>query len=300
MGCLCRVPGAMHMKLLGFGPPGLERPGVQLANGRRVDASGVVDDYDEAFFANRGVDAVRSWLKSHADEAPLVDSEIRLGPSIARPSKIVCIGLNFRDHAAESGLAIPVEPVLFFKSSTALVGPHDDLIIPRGATKVDWEVELAIVIGRKASYLELEDAPSHIAGFVLHNDYSERGFQLERGGQWVKGKSADTFAPLGPWLVTRDEIADPQRLGMWLTVNGETRQKGSIANMIFDVFTLVTYVSQFMTLLPGDVISTGTPAGVGLGMKPEPRYLQAGDVVELGIDGLGSSRQRVVAYEGGR
>ena len=228
--------------------------------------------------------------------APRVPAGTRLGPPIARPSKIVGIGLNFRDHAAESGMDLPAEPVLFFKATSSLAGPNDDVIIPKGASKLDWEVELAIVIGRRAAHVEREAAAAHIAGFVLHNDYSERAFQLERGGQWVKGKSADTFAPLGPWLVTVDEIAEPQRLAMWLNVNGETRQNSSTANMIFDVLTLVSYVSQFMTLLPGDVITTGTPAGVGLGMKPEPRYLRPGDVVELGIDGLGSARQQVVAY----
>jgi 2-keto-4-pentenoate hydratase/2-oxohepta-3-ene-1,7-dioic acid hydratase in catechol pathway len=205
----------------------------------------------------------------------------------------VCIGLNYRDHAAETGAEIPKEPVIFFKATSSLVGPDDDMVTPRGATKVDWEVELAIAIGARASYVSKGDALAHVAGYALHNDYSERSFQLERGGQWSKGKGCDTFAPLGPFLATRDEIPDPQALPMWLTVNGETRQKSSTANMIFDVPTLVSYLSQFMTLLPGDVISTGTPAGVGLGMKPEPQYLKMGDVVELGIDGLGRSRQRV-------
>jgi 2,4-diketo-3-deoxy-L-fuconate hydrolase len=206
--------------------------------------------------------------------------------------------LNFRDHAAESGMAPPAEPVLFFKATTSLAGPNDKVVIPKGASKLDWEVELALVIGRRAAHVDRDRAAAHIAGFVLHNDYSERAFQLERGGQWVKGKSADTFAPLGPWLVTTDEIADPQRLAMWLTVNGETRQDSTTANMIFDVFTLVSYVSQFMTLLPGDVITTGTPAGVGLGMKPEPQYLRPGDLVELGIEGLGAARQQIVSFEG--
>jgi 2-keto-4-pentenoate hydratase/2-oxohepta-3-ene-1,7-dioic acid hydratase in catechol pathway len=209
----------------------------------------------------------------------------------------VCVGLNFRDHAEESGMPLPAEPLIFFKSSTALAGPNDDVVIPRGAAKLDWEVELAVVIGRRAAYVSERDATHHVAGYVLHNDYSERAFQLERGGQWVKGKSADTFAPIGPFLATPDELPNPHRLDMWLTVNGETRQKSTTANMIFDVPALVSYVSGFMTLLPGDVISTGTPAGVGLGMKPEPRYLQPGDVVELGIEGLGRSRQRVVSFE---
>jgi 2-keto-4-pentenoate hydratase/2-oxohepta-3-ene-1,7-dioic acid hydratase in catechol pathway len=208
----------------------------------------------------------------------------------------VCIGINFLDHAAESGADVPTEPVLFCKATTALVGPDDPVMIPKNGSKLDYEVELAFVIGKRASYVSKEHAWDHVAGYVLHNDYSERAFQLERGGQFVKGKSADTFAPLGPFLATRDEIPDPHRLDMWLTVNGELRQKSSTTQMIFDVPTLVSYISEFMTLLPGDVISTGTPPGVALGMKPQPRYLQAGDVVELGIQGLGEARQRVVAY----
>jgi 2,4-didehydro-3-deoxy-L-rhamnonate hydrolase len=290
----------MAMKLLRFGAPGQERPGVQLAEGVRIDASALLADYDEAFFANGGPGALRQWVDREGRRARRVAPDTRIGPVIARPSKIVCVGLDVRDHAAESGMDLPTEPVIFFKSSSSLARPNDDLVIPRGATKVDWEVELAVGIGKRAGYVDREQARSHIAGFVLHNDYSERAFQLARGGQWVKGKSADTFAPLGPWLSTPDEIDDPQRLGMWLTVNGESRQKSTTANVLFDVFTLVSYISQFMTLLPGDVISTGTPAGVALGMKPEPRYLATGDVVELGIDGLGSERQRVVSYEGAK
>jgi 2-keto-4-pentenoate hydratase/2-oxohepta-3-ene-1,7-dioic acid hydratase in catechol pathway len=284
------------MKLIRFGEPGRERPGVQLEDGVRIDASAVGSDYDEAFFGGGGLDRLRTWVEADADRAPRVPPGTRLGPPIARPSKIICIGLNYRDHAAETGAEIPKEPVIFFKSTTALVGPDDDLVIPRGGEKVDWEVELAVVVGARARYVEREQALACVAGYALHNDYSERGFQLERGGQWVKGKSADTFAPLGPFLATRDEVPDPHRLGMWLTVNGEPRQRSTTANMIFDVPTLVAYLSQFMTLLPGDVISTGTPAGVGLGMKPSPVYLEAGDVVELGIDGLGQSRQKVVAW----
>jgi 2-keto-4-pentenoate hydratase/2-oxohepta-3-ene-1,7-dioic acid hydratase in catechol pathway len=284
------------MKLIRFGEAGRERPGVERAGGERIDASGAARDYDEAFFGSGGLDRLRQWLAREAGGAPRVPASARLGPPIARPSKIVCIGLNFRDHAAESGMEAPAEPVLFFKATTSLAGPNDPVIIPRGASKLDWEVELAVVIGRRAAYVETRDAGAHIAGYVLHNDYSERAFQLERGGQWVKGKSADTFAPLGPWLVTADEIPDPQQLGMWLTVNGDTRQRSTTANMIVGVFALVSYVSQFMTLLPGDVVSTGTPAGVGLGMKPAPRYLQPGDLVQLGIDGLGTARQDVVAY----
>jgi 2,4-didehydro-3-deoxy-L-rhamnonate hydrolase len=285
------------MKLIRFGEPGKERPGLLLNDGTFIDISGFrptgVFDYDEEFFAADGLAQLREWTRHRGHAAARVSPSVRLGPPIDRPSKIVCIGLNFRDHAAESKMGLPKEPVIFFKSTTSLVGPNDPLVIPRGATKVDWEVEVAVVIGKKALYVSREDALDFVAGYVLHNDYSERSFQLERGGQWVKGKSADTFAPLGPFLATPDEIADVGRLAMWLKVNGETRQNSSTANMIFDVATLVGYVSQFMTLLPGDVISTGTPAGVGLGMNP-PRYLKAGDVVELGVEGLGESRQQVV------
>ena len=284
------------MKLARFGAIGSERPGVLLDDGTRVDVSAFVRDYDEAFFGGDGLRGLAAWLTDRGGSAPRVPREARLGAPLARPSKIVCIGLNFRDHAAESGMDLPREPVIFFKATTALVGPDDPVMIPRGGTKLDWEVELAVVIGRTASYVDEARAMEHVAGYALHNDYSERAFQLERGGQWVKGKSADTFAPIGPVLATRDEIADPQALGMWLTVNGVRRQQGSTANMVFGVASLVSYVSQFMTLLPGDVISTGTPAGVALGMKPAPVYLQPGDVVELGIDGLGQSRQVVVAH----
>lgn len=286
------------MKLIRCGAPGAEVPGVLLADGARVSAAAVTGDYDEAFFAGGGVVELRRWASLDAHSAPRLSADARLGAPIARPSKIVCIGLNFRDHAAESGIELPREPVLFFKSTTSLAGPNDDVVIPRNGTKLDWEVELAVVIGAHARYVPADRGLEAVAGYALHNDYSERSFQLERGGQWVKGKSADTFAPLGPFLATRDEIADPQGLGMWLTVNGVSRQRGTTANMIFGVAALVSYVSDFMTLLPGDVISTGTPAGVGLGMKPEPVYLRPGDVVELGIDGLGASRQRVVPFRG--
>lgn len=284
------------MKLIRFGEPGREAPGLLMEDETRIDVSSVVRDYDEDFFADGGLSRLKDWLKKNAASAPRVPQSSRLGSPISRPSKIVCIGLNFRDHAKESGMELPKEPVIFFKATTSLVGPNDDLVVPKNAQKVDWEVELAIVIGKKASYIEREDALEHVAGYVLHNDYSERAFQLERGGQWVKGKSADTFAPLGPFLATRDEIPDTKHLAMWLKVNSVLRQRSSTSEMIFDVPTLVSYVSQFMTLLPGDVISTGTPAGVGLGMKP-PQYLKAGDVVELGIDQLGQSRQSVVAWQ---
>jgi 2,4-didehydro-3-deoxy-L-rhamnonate hydrolase len=281
------------MKLIRFGDAGSETPGLLLEDGALIDASGFGSDYDEKFFGNDGLVLLRKWFIQHASNAPRVASSVRLGPPICRPSKIVCIGLNFRDHAAESKMEIPAEPVIFFKSTSSLVGPNDPLVRPRKATKVDWEVELAIVIEKKAQYVPKDRSLDYVAGFVLHNDYSERSFQLERGGQWVKGKSADTFAPLGPFLATRQELPNFNALTMWLKVNGEIRQNSSTANMVFDVATLVSYVSEFMTLLPGDVISTGTPAGVGLGMHP-PQYLNAGDVVELGIAGLGQSRQVVV------
>ena len=281
------------MKLIRFGAPGQERPGLQLENGVRVDASAFGEDYDERFFAGGGLDRLRDWARREAARAPRVAAATRLGPPIGRPSKIVCIGLNYRDHAAESGMAIPSEPVIFFKATTSIVGPDDAVLIPRTGSKLDWEVELAVVIGAKANGVDRPQALNHVAGYLLHNDYSERVFQLERGGQWVKGKSADTFAPLGPFLATPDEIPDPGALRMWLSVNGTMRQESTTANMIFDVPTLVSYVSEFMTLLPGDLISTGTPAGVGLGMKPSPVYLAPGDQVALGIDRLGEARQQV-------
>jgi 2,4-didehydro-3-deoxy-L-rhamnonate hydrolase len=284
------------MKLIRFGEPGKEKPGVLLNPQTRIDASACTSDYDEDFFATDGITRLGHWLTQNSSSAPRIDASVRLGPPVRRPSKIVCVGLNFRDHAEESKMEIPKEPVLFSKATSSLVGPDDCVVIPRGGTKLDWEVELAIVIARKGAYIPKERAYEHIAGYALHNDYSERSFQLERGGQWVKGKSADTFAPLGPWLATPDEIPDPGKLGMWLKVNGEFRQRGTTANMIFNVPTLVSYVSDFMTLLPGDVISTGTPAGVGLGMHP-PSYLKPGDAVELGVDGLGSSRQLVTEWK---
>jgi len=283
------------MKIFRYGPAGSERPGVVSPEGRWLDVSRFGEDFTESFFAEDGIVRLASWCKSNQSTCQEIDRGVRIGTPFARPSKIVCIGLNYRDHARETGQALPAEPVIFFKATTALSGPNDDVIIPKGSTKTDWEVELAVVIGRRASYVEKETALQHVAGYVLHNDYSERAFQLERGGQWVKGKSCDTFAPLGPFLVTPDEIPDVHNLRMWLKVNDETKQSGSTKDLVFDVPTLVSYISQFMTLLPGDVISTGTPAGVGLGQKP-PRFLVAGDVVELGIDGLGSARQQLRAY----
>ena len=283
------------MKLIRFGEPGQEKPGVLLNDGSRIDASAIGSDYDEAFLGSGGLSKLDSWLRKEASSAPRVAPSVRLGSPVCRPSKIICVGLNYRDHAAETKAEAPKEPVLFFKATTSLMGPNDDLVRPRNASKVDWEVELAVIMGKRALYVAKEDALGHVAGFALHNDYSERNFQLERGGQWVKGKSADTFAPLGPFLATPDEIPNVGNLPMWLKVNGQLRQNSSTSNMIFDVSTLVSYMSQFMTLLPGDVISTGTPAGVGLGMNP-PTYLRAGDVVELGIEGLGESRQKVTDY----
>jgi 2,4-diketo-3-deoxy-L-fuconate hydrolase len=284
------------MKLIRFGARDQEKPGVLLKDGTRIDASALGADYNEEFFASGGLAKLESWLRTGAASSPRVAPTVRLGAPVCRPSKIICIGLNYRDHAAETKAEPPKEPVLFFKATTSLMGPNDDLIRPKNSTKVDWEVELAVVIGKKAQYISKEDALQHVAGYALHNDYSERQFQLERGGQWVKGKSADTFAPLGPFLATLDEVPDAGQLRMWLKVNGEARQNSSTSNMIFDVATLVSYVSQFMTLLPGDVISTGTPAGVGMGMNPQV-FLKAGDVVELGIEGLGESRQQVTDYK---
>jgi 2,4-diketo-3-deoxy-L-fuconate hydrolase len=281
------------MKLIRFGAPGAERPGLQLGDGTRVDASGFGEDWDERFFGGDGLARLAAWAERHAARAPRIPDGARLGPCIGRPSKIVCIGLNYADHARETNAPIPKEPIIFFKATSALCGPDDDLVLPRGSLKTDWEVELAVVIGRGARYVTPEQAPAHVAGYALHNDYSEREDQLERGGQWSKGKSQDTFAPLGPFLATPDEVADPHQLPLWLKVNGETKQNSSTKEMIFRVPALVSYLSRFMTLLPGDVISTGTPPGVGLGSKP-PVFLRPGDAVELGIDGLGCQRQRVV------
>lgn len=285
------------MKLIRFGEAGKEKPGIQVTDDKRIDVSAFGEDYTEDFFTNNGINRLAQWLETHGQECPVVSNETRLGPPVVKPSKIVCIGLNYTDHAAESNMQVPVEPILFFKSTTAIVGPNDDLIIPKNSTKTDWEVELAVVIAKRASYVKESEAEDYITGYLLHNDYSERHFQLERVGQWVKGKSCDTFAPLGPWLATKDEIKDVNNLRLWLTVNGKMMQDGNTSNLIFKVPMLIAYISQFMTLLPGDIITTGTPAGVGLGMKP-PVYLKAGDVVELGIDGLGSSKQAAKNYEG--
>jgi 2-keto-4-pentenoate hydratase/2-oxohepta-3-ene-1,7-dioic acid hydratase in catechol pathway len=283
------------MKLIRFGEAGAERPGMILADGRRIDASGFGEDWDERFFGSDGLARLEAWARTEAGSAPAVGNDVRLGPAVARPSKLICIGLNFKDHAEETGQKAPAEPIIFAKATSAWHGPNDDVVIPRGSEKTDWEVELAVVIGKRASYVEEADAAAHVAGYAVHNDYSERAFQIERGGQWTKGKSADTFAPFGPFLATPDEVPDVDNLRMWLKVNGEVKQDGTTANLIFRVPFLISYLSQFMTLLPGDVISTGTPAGVGLGFKP-PQFLRPGDVCELGIEGLGEQRQVLRAW----
>ena len=285
------------MRLIRFGAEGNEKPGVETDNGTWFDVSGFGQDYDENFFGGNGLEDLKNWLDSNAEKCPKVSFDVRLGAPLCRPSKIICIGLNYAKHAAESGMQIPKEPVLFFKATSAIVGPNDDVVIPKGSTKTDWEVELAVVIGKKASYVSEEDAIQHVAGYVLHNDYSEREFQIERSGQWVKGKSCDSFAPLGPFIATKDEIKDPHDLNLWLKVNGEMLQNSNTADFVFNIPESISYISQFMTLLPGDIISTGTPSGVGLGFDP-PRYLNPGDIVELGIDGLGSSKQKARAFRG--
>ncbi|MCH2207738.1 MAG: fumarylacetoacetate hydrolase family protein [Lentisphaerales bacterium] len=283
------------MKLFRFGALGSEKPGLILEEGRKVDVSAFGEDYTDEFFANDGLNRLAAWVKTQGADLPEVSDDERLGAVVKKPGKIICIGLNFKDHAEESGMEAPKEPVVFFKATSSLVGPNDNLVIPRGSEKTDWEVELAVVIGKKASYVSKEEALDYVAGYCLHNDYSERAYQLEMGGQWVKGKSCDTFAPLGPFIATKDEIEDVNNLKMWLKVNGEIKQNGTTANLIFDVPTVVSYLSEFMTLEPGDVISTGTPAGVGLGFDP-PQYLKPGDVVELGIDNLGSSSQTCIEW----
>ena len=281
------------MKLIRKGEPYEESPGIVLPDGREVDVSSFGEDYDEVFFETDGLIRLESWLRENHNDLPPFPENIRYGSPIARPSKIVCIGLNYDDHARESGMEIPPEPVIFFKATSSFCGPNDDLILPRGGDKTDWEVELAFVVGKRASYIEEGNAIDYIAGYALHNDYSERGFQLDRSGQWVKGKSCDRFAPFGPYLVTTDEIENPDDLNMWLKVNGETMQSSNSSNLHYKIPFLLSYVSQFMTLLPGDIISTGTPPGVGMGMDPQV-YLKAGDLVELGIDQLGTSSQKVV------
>lgn len=284
------------MKIFRFGENGKEKTGIIMPDGLKVDVSAFGEDYSEDFFENNGLNRLKSWLKDNFAKCPIVPDGVRFGVPLYKPSKIVCIGLNYKKHAQETGAKIPEEPIIFFKSTTALCGTNDDLIIPKNSEKTDWEVELAVIIGKRTSYVSVNEAMDYIAGYALHNDYSERAFQIERGGQWVKGKSCDTFAPLGPFIATKDEIPNPNNMGMWLKLNGNTVQNSNTSDMIFDVPFLVSYISQFMTLLAGDIISTGTPEGVGLGMKP-PLYLKAGDVVELGIEGLGVAKQVAKAYQ---
>jgi 2-keto-4-pentenoate hydratase/2-oxohepta-3-ene-1,7-dioic acid hydratase in catechol pathway len=278
------------MKLLRHGPSGSEKPGLMHTDGTVRDLSAIVSDIGGDVLSDAGLASIRALDPA---KLPIVNGA-RLGPCVAGTGKFICIGLNYADHAAESGMAVPPEPVIFMKATSAIVGPNDPIVIPRGSLKTDWEVELAVIIGKKAKYVSEADAMDHVAGYAVTNDVSERAFQTERAGQWTKGKSCDNFGQIGPWLVTRDEVADPQNLKMWLTVNGATEQNGSTATMVYGVKFLVSYLSQFMTLHPGDVISTGTPPGVGMGKKP-PRYLKAGDVVELGVEGLGQQRQDVIA-----
>ena len=284
------------MKLIRFGSPNQEKPGVLLADGKRIDVSAFGQDYDEAFFASGGIQRLANWLAGNQKNCPVVDPGVRLGPCVAKPSKIVCIGLNYAKHAAESGVAPPKEPVVFLKANSSITGPNDEVTIPKGSVKTDWEVELAVVIGKRASYVSEAEAMDYVAGYCLHNDYSEREYQLERGGTWDKGKNCDTFAPIGPFVATKDEISDPHNLRLWLKVNGVMRQDSFTSDLIFKLPTIISYVSHFMSLLPGDLITTGTPSGVGMGMKP-PTFLKPGDVVELGVDGLGTSKQTLVAYK---
>lgn len=279
------------MKLVRFGTQGNEKPGLIDGNGDIRDLSAIVDDIDGRIL---GDDRLADIRKTEIESLPLVSAPVRLGPCIGNPGKFVCVGLNYSDHAAEAGLDVPGEPVLFMKATSSISGPNDAIVIPRASTKTDWEVELGLIIGRETKYVAEAQALDHVAGYCAINDVSERHFQIERSGQWVKGKSADTFGPVGPWLVTRDEIPDPLGLGLWLSVNGERRQDGRTATMIFSPAFIVSYISRFMSLQPGDIISTGTPPGVGLGMTP-PTFLKPGDVVELGVEGLGQQRQEVVA-----
>lgn len=283
------------MKLIRFGDVGKEKIGVQI-DGINYDTSAFGGDYDERFFDENGLARLEEFVKANHGKLIEVPVGSRIGSPIGRPSKILCIGLNYRDHAEETGTKIPSEPIIFMKSTTSLSGPYDDIILPKNSNKTDWEVEIGIVIGKRASYVDESDALNYVAGYVLHNDVSEREFQLERGGTWDKGKGCDTFAPLGPIMATPDEVEDINNTRLWLSVNGKIYQDGNTGNLIFNIPYTISYVSQFMTLLPGDVISTGTPAGVGLGFDP-PIYLKPGDVVELGAEGLGVSRQAVKAYQ---
>ncbi len=283
------------MKLLRVGAKGAEKPAILAQDGSIRDLSGVVSDIAGETLTPAGLAKIAA---ADIDALPRLDDSQRIGPCVGNVGKFICIGLNYADHAAETGAAIPAEPIIFMKATSAIIGPNDDVIIPKNSIKPDWEVELGIVIGKEARYVEEADALDHIAGYCLINDVSERHFQTERGGTWDKGKGADTFGPIGPWVVTKDEIADPKNLKMWLEVDGKRYQNGSTATMIFGVETIVSYVSQFMSLQPGDIISTGTPPGVGMGIKPEPIWLKPGNVMRLGIDGLGEQTQNVKAYEG--
>ena len=283
------------MKLCRFGEIGREKTALVVANGVRKDVSGHARDFDDEFFASGGVEKLGQWFRANEERCPVVPESARWGACIARPSKIVCVGLNYARHAAETGKEIPKEPVIFMKAPSSLCGAFDDVVIPKNSQKTDWEVELALVIGKRAAYVSEAEAMRHVAGYCLMNDYSERAFQLERAGQWVKGKSCDTFAPLGPFLATPDEIRDPHQLALGLSVNGVVRQNSNTSDLIFGLPKIISYLSEFMTLLPGDVISTGTPEGVALGMKP-PQYLKPGDMVEFHLEGLGSAKQRAVAY----
>jgi len=282
------------MKLLRVGPKGSEKPALLAADGTIRDLSGIVADIGGDVLSDSGLDRLRGI---DASGLPVLGADERVGPCVARIGKIVCVGLNYADHAAETGARLPREPILFMKATSAINGPNDDVIIPRASKKTDWEVELGVVIGAEARYVTEDEALNHVAGYCVINDVSEREFQGERSGQWTKGKSADTFAPIGPWFVTRDEIADPQALDLWLDVDGERRQTGSTKTMIFGVAFLVSYISQFMSLQPGDIIATGTPPGVGLGMKPEPVFLKPGQTMHLGVAGLGEQRQKLVAAQ---
>ena len=279
------------MKLIRYGEAGKEKPGIQNKAGQNLDCSTFGEDWNEAFFTNNGLVRLEEWLAVNQTKLSEIPANARIGSPISRPSKIICIGLNYRKHAEEAGMAVPEVPIIFMKATSSLCGPFDPIYIPKNSVQTDWEVELAVVIGKRAKYVNPEEANDYIAGYCLHNDVSERDFQLRHGGQWVKGKSADHFAPLGPLLVTKDEIPDPHNLRLWLKLNGKILQDSNTSDLIFDIPTIVSHLSQYMTLLPGDVISTGTPAGVGMGLKPEPRFLEHGDTVELGIDGLGVSRQ---------
>jgi 2-keto-4-pentenoate hydratase/2-oxohepta-3-ene-1,7-dioic acid hydratase in catechol pathway len=282
------------MKLTRFYENGAIVPGVLVSEDEILNCADFGEDWGEAFFENNGLKRLEKFLQELGDSLPRVDAEgVILAPAVARPSKIVCIGLNYASHAEEAGMEAPSEPVVFFKATTAWAGPNDDIVIPRDSNKTDWEVELAVVIGKRAKYVSEDEALNYVAGYGVHNDYSEREWQLERGGQWVKGKSADTYAPFGPYLATSDEVSNPNDLRLWLNLNGEQLQDGSTSDFIFNIQQVVSYLSRYMTLLPGDVISTGTPAGVGLGFDP-PMYLKEGDVVELGIDGLGMQKQVAV------